>query len=205
MPEIGNTLMMGPRQPRLSSGAQLPETIENFEIISAIEDWYGKIAETLSSGAGRLIMRNELLRQLQTQASLTVAHVIAMAEAGHVPAIEALRVHIASHLDQGGKWEELTDQLRGWGIQALLQPVVAGYSDGRHLLVDTWVRDIAVAFLVRESANHFGLHKRKAAQYVAIVLSRHGFKLKRQQIERIYRDRATMAERIVAFMTSTQP
>jgi len=64
--------------------------------------------EALASESGRLVMRNELIRQLQTQASLTTAHIITMADQGHVPAIEALRQHIGTHLDHGGRSREQT-------------------------------------------------------------------------------------------------
>jgi hypothetical protein len=199
-----------PRDPRPPKAPGLPATydqaLEN-EIIAGIEQWYSRIAAALQSESGRLVMRNELIRQLQTQASLTVAHVIAMADQGHVPAIEALRVHIATHLDNGGKWEQLSDQLRGWGIhKMMLAPVVSGYPEGGRLLVDTWLRDIAISFLVKAAIERWSLPQRplpqrRAAEFVALVLSRHGIAIKRQQVQRIYRKRGTMAARIVEFMT----
>src|SRR5262249_26992059 len=102
----------GKREPRLPVVTSLPATyaeVEAATIIDAIDHWYVNIEEKLKawdSDAGRLIMRNELIHQLQTQSSLTIAHVIYMADAGHVPAIDALRAHIGTHLDQGGKWED---------------------------------------------------------------------------------------------------
>jgi hypothetical protein len=112
----------GKREPRLPVMTSLPATFAEAEaatIIDAIDHWYVKMEEKLkpwASDAGRLHMQNDLIQQLQTQSSLTIAQVIYMADAGHVPAINALRVHIGTHLDQGGKWEDLPGQLQGWCI-----------------------------------------------------------------------------------------
>jgi hypothetical protein len=175
------------------------------DITKTLEHWYRNIADALTSDAGRLVMRNELLRHLRGQGSLPVASIIGMADRGHVPAIEALRVHIGTHLDQGGRWEDLSDQLRGWGIhKMMLQPVVSGYPDGGRLLVDTWVRDIGIRALMQQTISRWPeIRQRQAAEFIAVVLRRHGFKLKAQQIERIYRSRDTVAERIGEFMLSS--
>jgi hypothetical protein len=201
----------GKREPRLPVMTGLPATFAEAEAatnINAIDHWYVKIEEKLkawASDAGRLHMQNDLIQQLQTQSSLTIADVIYMADAGHVPAINALRVHIGTHLDQGGKWEDLPDQLRGWGInKMMLQPVVSSYRGGGHMIVDTWARDTAITALMDLAMNRLSLPQQRAAGFVAVVVSRHGIKLKRQQIERIYRDRSTMPQRIAAFMGSTQ-
>ena len=201
----------GKREPRLPVVTSLPATyaeVEAATIIDAIDHWYVNIEEKLKawdSDAGRLIMRNELIHQLQTQSSLTIAHVIYMADAGHVPAIDALRAHIGTHLDQGGKWEDLPDQLRGWGInKMMLQPVVCGYRGGGHMIIDTWARDVAIQALMDLAMKHLSLPQRWAARFLAVVVSHHGIQLKRQQIERIYRDRSTMPQRIAAFMGATQ-
>ena len=198
----------GKRESRLPVMTSLPATFAEAEaatIIDAIDHWYVKNEEKLKACAGRLVMRNELIHQLQTQSSLTIAHVIYMADAGHVPAIEALRVYIGTHLDQGGKWEDLPDQLRGWGInKMMLQPVVSGYRHGGHMIVDTWTRDIAIRALMDLAMKRWSLPQRRAAEFLAVVVSQHGIKLKRQQIERIYRDHSTMPNRIAAFMMSTQ-
>jgi hypothetical protein len=194
------------REPRPT---MLPATFEEAqatEIIAAIDGWYGNVAAALASDAGRLVMRNELLRQLRTQSSLPTAYIIDMADRGHVPAIEALRIHIATHLDQGGKWEDLSDQLRGWGIhKMMLQPVVGGYPEGGRLLVDTWMRDLGIGVMMDMAMPRWSLSQRRAAEFIGMVLLRHGIKLRRQQIERIYRNRSTMAERIAAFMLSARP
>jgi hypothetical protein len=89
----------GKREPRLPVITSLPATFAEAEaatIIDAIDHWYVKMEEKLkpwASDAGRLHMQNDLIHQLQTQSSLTIAQVIYMADAGHVPAINALRVH----------------------------------------------------------------------------------------------------------------
>src|SRR5262245_27614679 len=201
----------GKREARLPVVTSLPATFAEVEaatIIDTIDHWYVNIEEKLkawASDAGRLVMRNELIQQLQTQDSLTIAHVIHMADGEHVPAIDALRVHIGTHLDQGGKWEDLPDQLRGWGInKMMLQPVVSGYRHGGHMIVDTWTRDIAIRALMDLAMKRWSLPQRRAAEFLAEVVSQHGIKLKRQQIERIYRDHSTMPNRIAAFMMSTQ-
>jgi len=201
----------GKREPRLPGMTSLPATFAEAEaatIIDAIDHWYVKIEEELKawdSDAGRLHIQNDLIQQLQTQSSLTIAHVIHMADAGHVLAINALRVHIGTHLDQGGKWEDLPDQLRGWGInKMMLQPVISGYRGGGHMIIDTWARDTAITALMDSAMKRLSLPQRRAARFLAVVVSRHGIKLKRQQIERIYRDRRTMPQRIAAFMGSTQ-
>jgi len=200
----------GKREPRLPVMTSLPATFAEAEVatnINAIDHWYVKIEEKLkawASDAGRLVMRNELIQQLQTQDSLTIAHVIHMADGEHVPAIDALRVHIGTHLDQGGKWEDLPGQLQGWGIKIFLQPVVSGYRGGGHMIIDTWARDTAMTALMDLAMKRWSLPQRRAAGFVAVVVSRHGINLKRQQIERIYRGHRTMPQRIAAFMGSTQ-
>src|SRR5262245_36930435 len=92
----------GKREPRLPVVTSLRATFAEAEeatIIDDIDRWYVKIEEKLkawASDAGRLHLQNDLIQQLQTQSSLTIAHVIYMADAGHVPAINALRVHIGT-------------------------------------------------------------------------------------------------------------
>jgi hypothetical protein len=197
----------GKREARLPGVTSLPATFAEAEevIIDSIDHWYVKIEEKLkawASDAGRLVMRNDLIQQLQ---SLTIAHVIHMADGGHVPAIDALRVHIGIHLDQAGEWKDLPDQLRGWGInKMMLQPVVSGYRHGGHMIVDTWTRDTAIIALMDLAMKRWSLPQRRAAGFVAVVVSRHGINLKRQQIERIYRGHNTMPQRIAAFMGLTQ-
>src|SRR5262249_53653990 len=202
----------GKREPRLPEGTSLRATFAEAEeatIIDDIDRWYVKIEEKLkawASDAGRLHLQNDLIQQLQTQSSLTIAHVIYMADAGHVPAINALRVHIGTHLDQGGKGEALPAQLGGWGINKIfLHPVVSGYGGGGHMIIDTWARDTAMTALMDLAMKRWSLPQRRAAGFVAVVVSRHGINLKRQQIERIYRGHPTMPHRIAPFMRSTQP
>ena len=84
----------------------------------------------------------------------------------------------------------------------MLEPVVGGYPKGGRLLVDTWLRDIAIGFLVKSTIERWSLRRWRAACLVALALRRHGINLGGQQVERIFRERGTIAERIVAFMTA---
>jgi hypothetical protein len=72
------------------------------------------------------------------------------------------------------------------------------------MIVDTWTRDVAISALMDLAMKRLSLPQRRAADFVAVVVSRHGINLKRQQIERIYRSHRTMGQRIAAFMGSIQ-
>jgi hypothetical protein len=197
-----------PKPPMLSTNLPAPAFADAAAaaIIAELDLLYELVPRFFSSEASRKLMRNQLIWQLSTRDSLATANIIDMANNGHAPAIDALRIYIGVHLDRGGKWEELLDQVRGWSVRVALQPAVSGYPKGGRLMVDIFVRDLTIIFMMTKALERWSsplrkiVPQRKIAKFMEIVLSRHGHKLKRQQIELIYRNRNTLTDRMAAFM-----
>src|SRR5262245_45044341 len=93
-----------PRPPMLTY--KLPATFaeaEEVEIIAVLEQQVSLIASSfadkLNSEAGHELFRDEMIRQLETGASVPIASIVAMADAGHPPADHALRAYIHAAID----------------------------------------------------------------------------------------------------------
>jgi hypothetical protein len=172
------------------------------EITRALEHWYELVGGLMTSDAGRRIVREDICKRLQA-GTLETAWVIAAANAGHQDADLALRAFASTFMDQG-RWNELPEQVRGYAVGALLVAPTT-YPRGKNI-VDTWTRDIGIAVMVKlvsvswtlPATRSLSTEAPSASYFVALVLHRRGFKLKEQQVARIYRDHTKMAERLAA-------
>jgi hypothetical protein len=200
------TKRAGKREPRPPTPSGLPMTFaegEEAAIIDQLAHWFDLVSAFTTSEAGQRIVQNDLCRQLHAgkAATLPTAEVIAMADAGHVPAKLSLRSYAATLIDQGRE-SELLAQTRGYVVKALLEPIV-GYPRGySKTVIDNFGRDIAISVLVDMAVERWPLPTRRAAHFVALVLRKRGMALGAQQVRRIHRDRKTLATRLAAFMTS---
>lgn len=177
-------------------------SIVEAEIVSTMDHWLGRIAAAMTGEGGRQIMRNEFLRQLQASdaATLPTDVIIEAAECGNEAADLALRHYIADRVNHG---LDLTAQLRAYNVKSLLRPPVS-YPRGHTDVVDTWTRDIAVHVLIDVTAQQWELEPTRgrtttapaAAYFVSKVLRRRGYRLKEQQVNRIYRRRSSLAARV---------
>jgi hypothetical protein len=178
--------------------------IAEAQIVKAIDHWLDLIAAAMTNEGGRLVMRNEFLRQLQASGAATLPTDIIMeaAEAGNAAADVALRAFIADCVNHG---VEMSAQLRAYNVRALLRPPVH-YPRGSSDTADTWTRDIGLCVLIDLTAQRWQLLPTRgrttpepaAAYFVGKAVARRGFKLKEQQLTRIYRRRGELAARIAA-------
>jgi hypothetical protein len=172
------------------------------EITTTLEHWYDLVGGLMTSDAGRRIVREDIGRGLAA-GTLETAWVIAAANAGHQDADLALRAFASTFADQG-RWEELPRQVQGYAAGALLVAPTT-YPRGKNF-IDTWTRDLGIAVMVKLASARWELPATRslsteapsASYFVALVLHRRGFKLKEQQVARIYRDHTKMAARLAA-------
>jgi hypothetical protein len=206
------------REPRAPTPApSLPATFdeaEETEIIAAVDHWYGLIAAVLGSDAGQLAVQGDLYRQLLagTAASLDVAYIVAMADAGHPPADHALRAYIHEAID-GDRFDELPTQVRAYAQRALRRPPLASYPSNASQVVNDFTRDIAIPLVVDQIVTRWptvpklysSRRHRSAAGYVALVFTCRGTKLAEQQVRRVYSRRHTLARRLAEFLLTNLP
>jgi hypothetical protein len=210
-------MMKRKREPRHQTPTGLPATfaeVEATEIIGTVEHWYGLIAALVGSDAGQLAVQGDLHRQLMAgdAAALDVAYIVAMADAGHPPADQALRDCVHAHIDTD-RFNELPVQVRAYAQRALKRPPLAGYPSNCNQVVNNFTRDIAIPFLVDQIVLRWptvpklysSSRHRSAAGYVALVFTRNGNQLAEQQVRRIYAGRQTLAQRLAEFMLGTLP
>jgi hypothetical protein len=159
-----------------------------------------------------LAVQGDIYRQLQAgaAAALPLADIVAMGDAGHPPADQALRAFIHEHID-ADRFGELPVQLRAFAQRALRRPPADGYPSNAPQIVSDLVRDLAICVLIDQIVLRWpdvpklysSRHRRSAAAYIALVFTKHGTKLAEQQVRRIYGARGSLARRLAEFMLST--
>jgi hypothetical protein len=197
-------------RPPLVLPAIIPfDAAQDAAIISDVEHWHDLIAAVLSPEAGLLAVQGDIYRQLEAgdAAVLPLADIIAMADAQHAPADQALRRFIHEHMD-ADRFGELPVQLRAFAQRALRRPPLEGYPSNVPQVVSDLIRDIAIQVLVDQIVLRWpsvpklyssGRH-RSAASYVALVFTKHGTKLSERQVRRIYGARHSLARRLAEFL-----
>src|SRR4029077_20657041 len=121
---------------------------EEAEILATLEQWYSRLATKLDSEAGHNAVRDDMLRQLESgeTASLPLAYIVGMADAGHPPADHALRIFIHAAID-ADRFGDLPVQIRAYSQRALTRsPLRIGYDSNRPQVVNDYVRDTAIGF-----------------------------------------------------------
>jgi hypothetical protein len=200
-----------PRPPMLTS--RLPATFaeaEEREIIAAVEQWVSLIAAKLNSEATHEIIRAEMIHQLErgTGASVPIAHIIAMADAGHPAADDALRVYIHGAID-AKRFDDLPVQVQGYAMRALRRPSLPpGYPSNRSQVANDYTRDAAVGLLIDEIVRrwpqvpkfHSSRTRHSAAWLLALVFTRNGIVLGDAQVRRIYKGLQTIHQRLADFL-----
>jgi len=191
----------------------LPATFaeaEEAEILAILERWYSRLTTKLDSEAGHNVVRDDMLRQLERgeTASLPLAYIIAMADAGHPPADHALRIYIHAAID-ADRFGDLPVQVRAYSQRALTrQPLPIGYPSRGSQVVNDYVRDIAVWFFHDQILArwpqvpplHSTTARHSAAWLVGLLFTGHGMKLSEQQVRRILKGRPTLARRLTEFL-----
>jgi hypothetical protein len=172
-------------------------------IVDTIADWYGRAMERV--GDGRHQMKQNLIGQLQRgeHAAVPLPYILAMANAGHEPAQWALRDYIRDFIDQH-RFNDLPVSLQHYNMKVLQERALPGYGRG-HKIVDTWSRDVVIAFSVKTAMERWSLKKKPAAGFVALAVQRHGVRLKTRQVLDIYGNRESLGARLVAFLLAEVP
>jgi hypothetical protein len=196
----------------------LPATFAEAEeagIIDAVDEWYVRLADKLSSDGGHRAVQEDMYRQLErgAGASLPLAYIVAMADGNHPPADHALRAYIHAAID-ADRFSELPVQVRAYSQRALTRPpAAAGYPSNSPQVVNDFVRDIAIALLIDQIVLHWpqvpklysSQSRHSAAWLLAAVFNRHGIKLAEQQVRRIYKGRQTLSRRLAEFLIANLP
>lgn len=201
-----------PRPPMFTS--KLPATFaeaEEGEIIAALEQWVSLFADRLNSEGAHEIIRAEMLHQLErgTGASVPIANIIAMADAGHPAADDALRIHIHAAID-AKRFDGLPVQVQGYAMRTLRRSSLApGYPSNRSQIANDYTRDAAIGYLLIDEIVrrwpevpqlYSSQTRHSAAWLVALVFRRHGIELKEQQVRRIYKGRQAITRRLANFL-----
>ena len=208
------------RKPRPATATPgLPATFaeaEEAEIIATLEQWYPRIADWLTSEFSHEVVRNDMLRQLERGegASLPLAYIIAMADAEHPPADDALRSYIHAAID-ADRFNDLPVQIRAYAQRALTRPPLPpGYPSNRSQVVNDYSRDTGIRLLIDEIVLRWpavpklysSQTRHSAAWLLALVFARHGMKpAKEQQMRRIYKERETFPRRLAEFLAADLP
>jgi len=185
--------------------AKLPAAfVENA--VGTLDRWWDRAGVLTTSEGARAAMQATLSRSLLAGdlGTVPLAYIIAMANAGHEPAQLALRTWIGSHIDQK-RFNDLPVQAQAYAHKVMLEPVLSGYGRGNKI-IDTWTRDIVINYLVRATIARWGVKKAQAAYLVALVLKRRGIKpASTRQVLDIFKNRGSLAERLVRFMLAEIP
>ena len=162
------------------------------------------VQERLTSDAGRQALERGLYDLLH-RGALPIAAVLAWARAGHPAAAAAARRYAYElwHARQ-----QLPPDLEAYAMGVVIEPIIPKYPAGHVETVDTWMRDIGIACLVRLCADGTGLPATRsrttttpsAAYFVTEALKRKGHKLKEQAVNRIYWAQDKLAARLEAVM-----
>jgi len=191
----------------------LPATFaeaEEAEILETLERWHGRLTIKLDSEAGHNAIRDNLLWQLErgATASLPLAAIVALADAGHPPADHALRIHIHRAIDDDS-FAALPVQLRAYSQRALTRsPLSIGYPSNQPQVVSDFARDVAIWWFYDQILArwpqvpplHSNQTRHSAAWLVALLFTRNGTKLSEQQVRRIIKGRSTHTRRLAEFL-----
>jgi hypothetical protein len=206
-----------PRPPMLLS--TLPATFaaaEEASIIEAVDGWYVRVADKLSSDAGYAAVRDDIYRQigLGAAAALPLDYIISMAKIGHPPARDALDAYIDAVID-ANRFDQLPVEVRAYDKHARRrQRAAGGYPSNVPQVVPDFTRDIGIGFLLDQIVLHWPhvprLHssrsRHSAAWLLAVVFDRHGVPgLSERQIRRIDAERQTLSRRLAEFLIGTIP
>jgi hypothetical protein len=174
--------------------------------IAVLDRWWTNAGVLTTSEGARAVMQGNLSQHLHagTMATVPLAHIVMMADAGIEQAQRALGEYIASAIDRD-RFQELPVGLRDYSKRVMIARELPGYGRGNKI-IDTWTRDIVIRFLVIRAMEHWRLKKKQAAALVALMLKRRGIKpSSTRQVLDIYDSRDTLSERVVRFMMSAVP
>jgi hypothetical protein len=204
----------GKREPKTPMLSVLPTFAEAEEraILDTLQGWYSHLTIKLDSEAGHNVVRDDMLRQLERgeTASLPLAYIVAMADAGHPPADHALRIYIHAAID-ADRFGDLPVQVRAYSQRALTRPPLPiGYPSRQSQVVSNFVRDIGVAFFHEQILAHWphvpprysNQFRHSAAWLVGLLFTRNGIQLSEQQVRRIVRARPMLTQRLAKFLVN---
>ena len=176
--------------------------MEEERIITRLDGLADKFADMITTEACRDHLQQGLYELLHT-GTLAVAQVRQWAEGGNPAADLALRRYAAEQIDLGRE----TVQLKDFAIRRLLDPFILKYPKG-HSIADTWVRDIVIRAIMDVVADETGLPPTRnrvtetpsVGSFVHLLARKRGWRLKEQQINRIYYGHKEMAACLDASM-----
>jgi hypothetical protein len=173
--------------------------------VATIDRWWDLAGVLTTSEGARAAMQADLSRKLHAGVStIPLSYITSMADNGHEPAQRALAEYIATAID-AKRFNDLTPGLQDYAKRVLLKPELPRYERG-HKVIDTWTRDIVIAFLVSRTMTSWRLKKKRAAALVAIVLKRRGISpCSVRQVIDIFDNRGTLGQRVVEFMLNGLP
>jgi hypothetical protein len=181
---------------------QVPATIPSKEaMVDTAEQWTEVVGDKLKTEHAHTMLR-EHIQKLLRQGTLPTMAVIASARNGNPHADFALRKRAAEMIDHK---EEMPVSLAGFAQEALFRGPV-GHRPGEKNVTDLFVRDIAIAVMVVLACLLWNLRPTRnrastrpsGSTIVALALKRRGFKLSEWQVEKIYAQHNTIAERLSA-------
>jgi hypothetical protein len=182
--------------------SKLPVPIDEKAAVEVIVGWIGLVAERMTSERGRQDLRNHIRDRLLRQEAIPRMQVIAAAEGGNVEADWALRELATEYISRR---EEMPTEVANYVQRALLRPP-ANRDQGRNV-ADTWERDIIIAIVVDLadfSWPEVALTRNRASKrpsicsLVSLALNKRGHPMGERQVERIYRERGKLVERLSA-------
>jgi hypothetical protein len=167
-------------------------------MVNIVCGWVDLVRDVMTAEAGRRVLRHYIHERLR-QGTIPTMQVIAAAEAGHQDADMALRQLAAEHIDRR---EEMPTALANYVQRALVMPPVT-YPPGRNL-VDTWLRDVIIAVLVRLAVERLDLpatrsrasKRPSACSVVALALT--WLNITTRRVEKIYGEHGLIARRLSA-------
>lgn len=165
----------------------LPPDFSQDEAVEVIMEMIDRIAEKITSDAGRKTLREYIQKKLR-EGTLAIMDVIAAARAGNDDADVVLRELAIEMLDRG---EMPGAALRAYTQEALRRAPIPS-PRGRNI-ADTWKRDVGIAALVHAVAVLFELPRTRnpaskqpsAAWLASLALNRKGFSLGERQVNKI--------------------
>jgi hypothetical protein len=181
---------------------KLPVPIDEKAAVEVIVGWIGQLAERMTSERGRQDLRNHIRERLLRQEAIPRMQVIAAAENGNVEADWALRELITEYISRD---EKMPTEVAGFAQRALLRPP-ANRDQGRDI-ADSWERDIIIGMVVdlaQFSWPEVPLTRNQASRrpsicfWVSLALTKRGRPMGERQVERIYRERGKLVERLSA-------
>jgi hypothetical protein len=175
-------------------------------IVATLGSYWDRAGALTTSDGARAAMQANLSRSLHAGelATVPLAYIIMMANAGHEPAQRALREWIATYIDSD-RFNDLPVQARDFALKVMLEKEPPGYQRG-HKIIDTWTRDAVINFLVAMAMERWRIKKAQAAALMAIVLKERGLKpASTRGVLDIFDARNSLGARTVAFMMAAAP